>query len=70
MDKIIVFETYYNPIEAHMVKSRLLDAGIQCFLADENMGSQIGYNQAIGGIKLNLFEKDAETAKAVLAEDL
>ncbi|WP_316812967.1 DUF2007 domain-containing protein [Pedobacter heparinus] len=70
MDKIIVFETFYDPIAAHMVKSRLLDAGIQCFLADENMGSQIGYNQAIGGVKLNLFERDVEAAKAILAADL
>ena len=70
MDKIVVFETFYNPIEANIVKARLLDSGIQCFLSDENIGSQLGYNQAIGGVKLNLFEKDVETAKEILAEDL
>jgi len=70
MDKIVIFHTYYDAMEAHIVKSRLMDAGIQCFLSDENIGSQIGYNQAIGGVKLNLLEKDVEAAKAILSEEL
>jgi hypothetical protein len=69
MDKIIVFETFYNPIEANIVKTRLIDAGIQCFLSDENIGGQLGYNQAIGGVKLHLFEKDAEIARSILSEE-
>ncbi len=68
MDKIIVFETYYNPIEANIVKARLMDSGVQCFLSDENIGGQFGYNQAIGGVKLHLFEKDIATARAVLSD--
>ena len=68
MDKIIVFQTFYNPIEANIIKSRLMDAGIQCFLSDENIGGQLGYNQAIGGVRLHLFEKDAETARDLLSE--
>lgn len=35
MDKIVVFETFYNPIEANIVKARLMDSGVQCFLSDE-----------------------------------
>jgi hypothetical protein len=70
MDKIIVFETFYNPIEANIVKSRLLDNGVQCFLSDENIGSQLGYNQAIGGVRLHLFEKDVELVNRILAEEM
>ena len=67
MDKIVVFETYYNPIEANIVKERLLDSGIQCFLTDENtITINPLYNQAIGGVKLHLFEYDLEAAKRIV----
>ncbi|MFP5078891.1 DUF2007 domain-containing protein [Pedobacter sp. JCM 36344] len=67
MDKIVVFETYYNPIEANIVKERLVDSGIQCFLSDENtITINPLYNQAIGGVKLHLFEYDVMAARKVL----
>jgi hypothetical protein len=69
-DKIIVYSTYYNPIEASIVRARLEDSGIPCFLTDENMATiQPLYNQAIGGVKLNVFEKDVEQINLLLAED-
>ena len=68
-DKIIVYSTYYNPIEANIIKARLEDSDIPCFLTDENMVTSYGlYNQAIGGVKLNVFEKDVERINALLAE--
>lgn len=70
MDKIIVYETYYNPIEANIVKARLLDSGIQCFLSDENtITINPLYTQALGGVKLHLFERDAELARNILKEE-
>jgi len=67
MDKIIAFETFYNPIEANIVKARLLDSGVQCFLSDENtITINPLYTQALGGVKLHLFEKDVELAKSIL----
>ena len=69
MDKIVVFETYYNPIEANIVKERLIDSGIQCFLTDENTVTiNPLYTQALGGVKLHLFEKDTESARALLQD--
>lgn len=69
MDKIVVFETFYNPIEASIVKQRLIDSGIQCFLTDEHtIGVNPLYNQALGGVKLHLFERDVELANQVLAD--
>ena len=68
-DKIIVYSTYYNPIEANIVKSRLEDSDIPCFLTDENVATiNPLYNQAIGGVKLNVFERDVERINALLAE--
>jgi hypothetical protein len=69
MDKIVVFETYYNPIEANIVKERLIDSGIQCFLTDENtITINPLYTQAIGGVKLHMFENDVSAAKALLLD--
>lgn len=68
-DKIIVYRTFYNPIEANIVKARLEDAEIPCFLTDENIATiQPLYNQAIGGVKLNVFEKDIERINSILQD--
>lgn len=70
MDKIIVFETFYNPIEANIVKSRLLDSGLQCFLSDENsVVINPLFTQALGGVKLHILERDFEKATDVLREE-
>lgn len=70
MDKIIVFETFYNPIEANIVKARLMDSGVQCFLSDENTVTiNPLYTQAIGGVKLHIFEKDIPLAQSILQDE-
>ena len=69
-DKIVVYRTFYNPIEASIVKARLEDSGVPCFLTDENIATiQPLYNQAIGGVKLNIFERDVEQVNQILAEE-
>ena len=69
-DKIITFETYYDPMLAHIIRTRLENAGISCFIADENtIGANPFYNQAIGGIKIKIFERDLERCYEILAED-
>lgn len=68
-DKIVVHSTYYNPIEASIIKSRLEDSDIPCFLTDENVATiNPLYNQAIGGVKLNVFEKDIDRINLLLSE--
>jgi hypothetical protein len=69
-DKIITFESYYDPMLAHIIRSRLEANGISCFIADENivMGNPI-YNQAVGGVKLKIFEKDIERCREILASE-
>ncbi|WP_316845699.1 DUF2007 domain-containing protein [Pedobacter psychrodurus] len=69
-DRTVVYSTYYNPIEANIIKARLEDSGFSCFLADENVSTiQPLYNQAIGGVKLIVFERDVEAIDTLLAED-
>ncbi|WP_406824008.1 DUF2007 domain-containing protein [Pedobacter sp. KACC 23697] len=69
-DRTVVYSTYYNPMEANIIKAKLEDSGFACFLADENVSTiQPLYNQAIGGVKLIVFERDVEAISALLAED-
>ena len=69
-EPIITFRTYYDPMLAHIEQLRLQDSGIQCFLADENLATiNPLYNNALGGIKLKVFECDVEKCKAILAQD-
>jgi hypothetical protein len=67
---IITFKTFYDPVLAHIVRGRLEANDIPCFVSDENtLVANPFYNQAIGGIKLNIFERDLEKCLAILAED-
>lgn len=68
-DKTVVYSTYYNPMEANIIKAKLEDSGFACFLVDENVATLNPlYNQAIGGVKLIVFERDIEAINALLAE--
>jgi hypothetical protein len=69
-DKIITFESYYDPMLAHIVRSRLEANGIPCFIADENtIAANPLYNQATGGVKIKIFERDLERCKEILATE-
>lgn len=69
-DKIITLGSYYDPMLAHIIRTRLEANGIPCFIADENtIGANPLYNQAIGGVKLKIFEHDLEKCRALLATE-
>jgi len=66
-DKIVVYETFTEPINAHIVKGLLNSYGIECFLSDELMVTlNVMYGPAIGWIKLHVFEKDVDRIQAIL----
>ncbi|MCC8423352.1 DUF2007 domain-containing protein [Mucilaginibacter sp. UR6-11] len=68
-DKIVTLESYYDPMLAEIILARLAANGIPCFLADENtLSANPFYNQAIGGIKIKVFEHDLEKCREILAE--
>ncbi len=56
--------------EAGLAKSKLEAAGITCFLDNEyTVGANWLYSNALGGVKLNVPEENAEEAKAILEEN-
>ncbi len=69
-DKIVVIRRFDNPIEANIIKGLLEANEISCFLTDENIiGLNPLYNPAIGGIKLQVFEKDIDLVEKLLSEN-
>jgi len=63
----VVYQSYIDPIKAHIIKGLLVSCGIECFLTDVNMLTvNLMYSQAIGGVKLNVFEKDIERINILL----
>lgn len=66
-DKIIVYQTFTDPINAHIIKGVLDANGIECFISDENIiAVNLLYAQAVGGVKLNVFEKDIPRINSLL----
>lgn len=67
---IIRIRTFDNYIEANMVAGLLESEGIQSFLQDEFTATiDPMLSNAIGGIKLVVFEQDVARAKEILAID-
>ena len=56
--------------QAEIVRGRLLAEGIDCTLADQHLvQTDWLYSIAVGGIKLQVENRDAERARAILAAD-
>lgn len=66
-DKIVVYQTFTDPVNAHIVKGLLDDNGIESFISDENIVTVNPlYSNAVGGVKLNVFEKDIPRVNSLL----
>lgn len=69
-DKIVVYQTFTDPNEAHIVKGLLDSYEIECFLSDENIVTLNAlYSNAVGGVKLNVFEKDVDRIESILKSE-
>lgn len=67
--EIVTLKVFDNPMEAHLLKTKLESEGIRCFLQDENIVSLNPlYNYAVGGIKLNIRFADLEMANQIIQE--
>jgi hypothetical protein len=63
----IVLRKYRDMPEAFVARSLLEDAGIECFLQDDNVVRMDWFwSDAIGGIKLVVRQKDAEESERLL----
>ena len=68
-DGFVTIASYPEPLEANLIRSKLLSEEIECILLDENTISvQPFYSNALGGIKLQVHEDDAVRAKQILEE--
>ncbi|MGK7395213.1 MAG: DUF2007 domain-containing protein [Candidatus Cyclobacteriaceae bacterium M3_2C_046] len=68
-DKIVIFKTFNNPIEANIVKGRLQSAGIKCFLKEDNVSTFPIHNLFVGGIKLMILQSDQEKAAEIIDDE-
>jgi len=68
-EKIVVFRAYDTAVEANLAKTKLDAYGVPCFLTEEHfVGLYPIRNDIFPGVRLYIFEKDAEQAKEVLTE--
>jgi predicted RNA-binding Zn-ribbon protein involved in translation (DUF1610 family) len=66
---IIVLDSYYEPLAAHLARTKLEAAGIPCFLTNENLVSlNRMYSPVAGGVRLHVYQRDAPQAAEVLRE--
>lgn len=66
----VTLRRYTLPMEAHLDRGRLESEGIQAIIADEHtIQMQWLYSNALGGVRLQVDEADAERAERVLSED-
>ena len=65
----VTVATFTYPPQAAILKGRLESEGIECFLKDE-LTTQVNpfYSNAIGGVKLQVWQEDAPQAIALLKE--
>jgi len=66
-NKPVILRKYRDMPAAFVEKGILEDAGIECFLQDDNVvGINWFLSNAVGGIKIMVREKDAEEAERLL----
>ncbi len=66
-EKLITVAAFNKGIKAHLSKSKLESEGIECFIADENVVNLNWFlSNAVGCIKLQVKESDAERAVKIL----
>jgi hypothetical protein len=71
MRELVTVRQFRDLPEALLAKGSLESAGIECFLADENLVRLDWFiSNFIGGIKLNVRARDAENAQQLLDEPI
>ncbi|MCY4781240.1 DUF2007 domain-containing protein [Sphingobacterium sp. UT-1RO-CII-1] len=66
---MVTLKVFDNPIDAHILKTKLESEGIHSYLFDENIvGINPLLNIAVGGIKLKVSSDDLEKALQLLAQ--
>ena len=67
--KLITVQTFDNPIDLALLKSKLESEGIKCFVFDEHTVTlQPLLSNGVGGIKLKINEADTDHALLILKD--
>ncbi|WP_432672648.1 DUF2007 domain-containing protein [Flavobacterium sp. SM2513] len=67
--KLITVQVFDNPIDMHVLKSKLESEGIHCYIFDEHtVAINPLMSQGVGGIKLKVDESDSDKALLILQE--
>ena len=69
MNRFVTVKTFTYPLEVAVIRGRLEAEGIECFAQDE-LTAQVNpfYSNAIGGVKLQVRERDLSHAIEILEE--
>lgn len=66
MDKIVEIARFTYPADAQILRSLLESEGIECYLKDELSNQILGSYVDIGGVKVEILEKDIPHALEVM----
>lgn len=67
--RLITIKTFQDSVRAHLIKLKLEEQGIQCFLFDEKITAMIPmHDVGTGTIKLKIKETDQENALHILEQ--
>ena len=69
MSKFITLHTFYNPIEAEIVKAKLESEGIRSYILDQNLTYTIGPT-ILTGFRLQVPRESLLKAKQILDKSL
>ena len=68
-DRLVTIATFWSPVEANLARNNLDAAGIRAILVgEETVGMAWHLTNAIGGVKVQVREADADRALVVLDE--
>jgi len=66
-ERLVTIGSYTHATDAHIARTKLEFEGIRAILLDEAMVTMNWfYSNALGGVKVQVFESDAEMARKVL----
>lgn len=66
MDKIVEITRFTYPADAQILRSLLESEGIECYLKDELSNQILGSYVDIGGVKVEILEKDVPRALEIM----
>lgn len=67
MDELVTIFSSNSPAECYIIKGRLENEGIECFIFDENIVSvNPFYANAVGGVKVKIYWDQKEKAEEIL----